>query len=699
MADALRAAKQAALQAKLASARREAEASGLASSLSAMGTASWSSSSLGGGKRPSVGGVPTRPSLNRGSGARRPSTAPSFSRHEHPGGFSDDEVEDDGMYGGGGGGRGGSLSHCEPQHHQHRQQQQHQEEDDEKSNSSRNGYPGGGNGGRASTDGNIRPKRPSAAASIPKRAKKNDFVIPKKNPTAAAVAAAAVSSSSATYQHIGAGDDGFIIPRREDRDTYGGSSSNSNSDAYGSDPHMPLQPPTPAEKGGGFRISGGGEIEFPHVQGKSLDRARFPAQWLVRGLKEEWDSREEEKPLVVPLADFGLQKGKHILALRITIAADAKRFAVNLCPGPLPPDDAHEPAPKEILAHINPRRIYKNGSIVYNSRHSGSWTDDPPPTVPLKGLPPVFLGVPVTLLISLDKDLISLSVDDQTACEIFLNTDGRGKMLSRLTQLALHLPTKEESVGFQEEIVVHEVWWSPDPPTPPDAAGAGGLGGGAGELGGGAGGGGGGAGGGGGGGRRTDLLAPEVARAAAAAAAAMIEVGSGSSGVGREGGAARLQQQLPLPLQQPTPASYGPPATTTPTVTSGANRGDRDEGNSSGGGGGSDINEVGMGATLSRLGGLLGQGGGAAGGMAVVAVSNLPESTGEEVEKVKADLWALVGGVGQGPREVHLKVGASTAFVVLTDAGDLGETVRRLDWTEYGGKKIRLARSNKRSFS
>eukprot|EP00624_Nannochloropsis_granulata_P006926 evm.model.NODE_5473_length_17566_cov_15.304053.4 len=175
-------------------------------------------------------------------------------------------------------------------------------------------------------------------------------------------------------------------------------------------------------------------------------------------------------------------------------------------------------------------------------------------------------------------------------------------------------------------------------------------------------------------------------------------MGSGGSDVGREGGAAWLQQQLPPPLQQPPPASYGLQVTNT-TVTSGGNRGERDEGSSTGGGGGSDSNELGMGATLSRLGGLLGQGGGASGGMAVVAVNNLPESTGgEEVEKVKADLWALVAGVGQGPREVHLKVGASTAFVVLADAGDLGETVRRLDWTEYGGKKLRLARSNKRLF-
>jgi len=475
-------------------------------------------------------------------------------------------------------------------------------------------------------------------------------------------------------------------------------------------------------------------------------------------VKEEWDSREAEGPLVVPLTEFGYvefaceERGgvdgylcvrvwvlflrffvlslytcsawhahlrppslppfpphpknrlrgnnkKKVLALRVTITSDAKRFALNLCPGPLPPEDTSEPAPKEILAHFNPRRIYKNGSIVYNSRLSGKWTDDPPPTVPLKGLPPLFLGVPVTLLITLDKDLVSLSIDDHTACEIFLNTDGRGKALSRFTQLALHLPTKEETVGFQEEMVLHEVWWSPDPPAPPEAGGGGGAAVAAAGEG------------------TAGLLAPEVARAAAAA----IGMGSGA-GPGREGGAAWLQQQLPPPpMQQQLPASYGPQVTTTTNTInmSGGNRGGGEEGGGSAGGtsssnglgrgeeeegssadgGTTSSNKLVMDATLLRLGGLLGQGGGRGEGMAVVAVNNLPESKGEDgVEQVKADLWALVRGVGHGPREVHLKVGASTAFVVLADAGDLAETVRRLDWTEYGGKKLRLARSNKRVF-
>ena len=63
--------------------------------------------------------------------------------------------------------------------------------------------------------------------------------------------------------------------------------------------------------------------------------------------------------------------GKHnVLVIRASAAPDAKRFALNLCPGPMAPEsiEAMEPAPKDILAHFNPRRIYKNGSIVFNAR-------------------------------------------------------------------------------------------------------------------------------------------------------------------------------------------------------------------------------------------------------------------------------------------------------------------------------------------
>lgn len=49
----------------------------------------------------------------------------------------------------------------------------------------------------------------------------------------------------------------------------------------------------------------GKEIGAVFVEGKSLDRARFPTQWLARGALEEWDSRQAEGPLVMPLKDFG----------------------------------------------------------------------------------------------------------------------------------------------------------------------------------------------------------------------------------------------------------------------------------------------------------------------------------------------------------------------------------------------------------
>lgn len=103
------------------------------------------------------------------------------------------------------------------------------------------------------------------------------------------------------------------------------------------------------------------------------------------------------------------------------------------------------------------------------------------------------------------------------------------------------------------------------------------------------------------------------------------------------------------------------------------------------------------------FGGLLGcLTGGNGDGMAVVAVNNLLEAASDtEVEQVKADLRRMFEGVGsgQGADEVHYKMGASTAFVVLADPQDLAEAIRTLDWTDYkGGKKLRCSRPNKRTF-
>jgi hypothetical protein len=55
-------------------------------------------------------------------------------------------------------------------------------------------------------------------------------------------------------------------------------------------------------------------------------------------------------------------------------------------------------------------------------------------------------------------------------------------------------------------------------------------------------------------------------------------------------------------------------------------------------------------------------------------------------------------GVGSGASEVHVKEDSSLAFVVLANPGDLHEVIRSLDWAEYGGKKLRLSRSNRRTF-
>lgn len=58
----------------------------------------------------------------------------------------------------------------------------------------------------------------------------------------------------------------------------------------------------------------------------------------------------------------------------------------------------------------------------------------------------------------------------------------------------------------------------------------------------------------------------------------------------------------------------------------------------------------------------------------------------------------MFAAVGAGATEVHLKTGASTAFVVLAEASDLPEAIRSFDWAEYNGKKLRVSKSNKRNF-
>jgi hypothetical protein len=56
------------------------------------------------------------------------------------------------------------------------------------------------------------------------------------------------------------------------------------------------------------------------------------------------------------------------VAIQASVLPESKRLAINLCPGPLDEGKAQAPAPDEILLHVNPRRVYKNGCIVINGR-------------------------------------------------------------------------------------------------------------------------------------------------------------------------------------------------------------------------------------------------------------------------------------------------------------------------------------------
>jgi hypothetical protein len=75
-----------------------------------------------------------------------------------------------------------------------------------------------------------------------------------------------------------------------------------------------------------------------------------------------------KKPTTTTAADGDTPPNRTVLAIRASVPPEVRRFAFNLCPGPLSAEEAGEPAPSEVLAHFNPRRIYKGGAIVYNSR-------------------------------------------------------------------------------------------------------------------------------------------------------------------------------------------------------------------------------------------------------------------------------------------------------------------------------------------
>jgi hypothetical protein len=188
----------------------------------------------------------------------------------------------------------------EEEEEEERQQKQEEEEEDEEEQSDR---------GRSSSHNKSRlSKHPSASVSDhlssssagPKRPKKRkeEFSIPKKSTTAAAVAGG------------GGGGGGFSIPRKQEPP---------QQQPGGLPP--PLQPYGMNPGGEGLEYPQGmlaredthkkEEVEdevaqaFPFMAGVSLDRSRYAPQWLLRGLKEEWDSRVAEAPLVIPLSDFG----------------------------------------------------------------------------------------------------------------------------------------------------------------------------------------------------------------------------------------------------------------------------------------------------------------------------------------------------------------------------------------------------------
>lgn len=60
---------------------------------------------------------------------------------------------------------------------------------------------------------------------------------------------------------------------------------------------------------------------------------------------------------------------------------------------------------------------------------------------------------------------------------------------------------------------------------------------------------------------------------------------------------------------------------------------------------------------------------------------------------------SMFDAFGAGSQQVHLKQGASRAFVVMASAADQEAAVKGLDRTTYQGKMLRCAKSAKSVFT
>ena len=149
--------------------------------------------------------------------------------------------------------------------------------------------------------------------------------------------------------------------------------------------------------------------------------------------------------------------GNNTLVLEVTVAPDADRWALNLCP--LLHDEA-----ANILCHMNPRRVERGGVLVLNDKLNDEWLRAD--KVPLADLPPAF---------GLDHKLIKLQLDVVDSTTLFVNATIDDKPLSSFKSRlpppphgadVIFLVSTKDDFGNPEAITIHKAWWGWHPTLP-----------------------------------------------------------------------------------------------------------------------------------------------------------------------------------------------------------------------------------------
>ena len=178
--------------------------------------------------------------------------------------------------------------------------------------------------------------------------------------------------------------------------------------------------------------------------------------------KAPWISTENDGADFYPIFKLPKYGANNTLVAEISVAPDADRWALNLCP--LIHDDA-----ANILFHMNPRRLERGGVVVLNDKLDDNWHRANKQQ--FADLPATFFGLDHALL-KLQLDVV---VDASTEKKLFVNGTINDQPFcsfkSRLpgppdTADVLFLGSTHDDFGNPESLTIHKLWWGWHPPLP-----------------------------------------------------------------------------------------------------------------------------------------------------------------------------------------------------------------------------------------